>query len=104
MNTKYNPSDLMSKKFIPGWVDASLYTRGVSALHEIGGHVRLRFTKPKLSKADHNSIVEQFETSFRQFYRIGTYSKKRHVRKANRKGLNVKLGDPKYLEGSAQPH
>ena len=80
------------------YVKAPIYMRGVSALHEIGGHARLRFTNPKLSQVEHEELVERFETSFRQFYQIGTLTK----REAKREGIQE--GSPKYLGGKADIH
>src|SRR5690554_2868333 len=80
------------------YVKAPIYMRGVSALHEIGGHARLRFTNPELSQIEHEELVERFETSFRQFYQIGTLTK----REAKREG--VQEGSPKYLGGKADIH
>lgn len=104
LNRNYDPQDLHSKQYIPGSVNAKNYTKGVAALHEIGGHVNLRFTQPALSKAQHDLNVEDFETSFRQIYQIGTYTKKRQVKRAMKNGLNAKIGDPRYLRGTAEKH
>jgi len=89
---------------IPGYVNTSLLYRGVASIHEIGGHAYLRLTQPTLTQPNHNTLVESFETTFRQFYQIGTYDSKRDVKRANKSGLGVKLGDPKFLGGSADKH
>lgn len=103
-NPKYNPLDINSEEFVPGFINSPNYTRGVSSLHEIGGHVRLRFFSPQLSQTSHLELTEQFETNFRQFYRIGTYETKGQVRKANKGGLRIVIGDPKFLGGEAERH
>lgn len=104
-NPKFNPlrPDGQPEQ-IPGFVNTALYYRGVASVHEVGGHAYLRLTQPKLTQTDHNRLVESFETNFRQFYQIGTYDRKRDVKRANKAGLNVKLGDPRYLGGSADTH
>jgi hypothetical protein len=103
-NPKYNPYNIYSEQYIAGWVNAGSYSRGLNTLHEIGGHAYLRFEKPNITQAEHNQIVENFETSIRQIYQIGVYETKKEVRKANKKGLNVKIGDPIYLKGAGQKH
>ncbi|MFN9109828.1 MAG: hypothetical protein ACK5XN_07135 [Bacteroidota bacterium] len=89
---------------IPGYVNTALYFRGVASVHEVGGHAYLRLTQPKLTQTEHNERVERFETNFRQFYQIGTYDRERDVKRANKEGLKVKLGDPRYLGGTADAH
>lgn len=103
-NPNYNPQNLASQQYIPGLVNAPNHTRGVAAIHEIGGHANLRITQPSLNQAQHDLNVENFETSFRQVYQTGTYTKKRQVKRANKNGLNVKLGDSIYLRGKAKKH
>lgn len=104
LNPSYNPKNLASQQYIPGLVNAPNYTRGVAAIHKIGGHTNLRITQPSLNQAQHDLNVENFETSFRQVYQTGTYTKKRQVGRANKRGLNVKIGDPIYLRGKAKKH
>ncbi len=104
-NPKFNPlrpDDEPAE--IPGYVPTAVFYRGVASLHEIGGHAYLRLTQPMLINSDHNKLVEDFETNFRQFFQIGTYDKKREIKRANRNGLKVKLGNPKYLGGKADKH
>jgi hypothetical protein len=106
INPNYDREDPTSDKLIDGWVDDMLM-RGVAALHEVGGHSRLRFTSPQLTQANHDLLVEQFETSFRQFYQIGYYSSRRQIKRDGKRGVNVKnvkKGDKRFLGGVAQKH
>ncbi len=104
-NPKYNPlrPDGQTEE-IPGYVNTSLIFRGVSVIHEVGGHSYLKLTLPTLTQPTHNTLVESFETTFRQFYQIGIYDSKRDVKRANKNGLGVNLGDPKFLGGTADKH
>ncbi len=104
-NPAYNPfKEDGTPATILGFININTYYRGVASLHEIGGHAYLRLTQPKLEQANHNTLVENFETNFRQFYKIGTYTTKREVKRARKKGLDVQIGSPKYLGGSADKH
>lgn len=44
------------------------YYRGLTGIHEIGGHAYLRIYKPLLSQGKHNEEVEKFEDIIRKFY------------------------------------
>jgi hypothetical protein len=104
-NPKFNPMRPNGQpEEIPGYVNTSLLYRGVASIHEIGVHAYLRLTQPLLTQPNHNTLVESFETTFRQFYQIGAYDSKRDVKRANKSGLGVKLGDTKFLGGSASKH
>jgi RHS repeat-associated protein len=83
----------------PGWKNLPKTMRGVGALHELGSHVRLYINKPKLSKSKHNDIVEQYETNFRQFYRVGTVGALEALFNSNKE-----RGNPKYMGGEAKEH
>ena len=99
-NPNYGPNAPHEKPMVPGWVPAPGYDRGRNAVHEVGGHVYYRFTKPKLSQSDHDDVVEQFENNFRQIYKIGTYS----GWKAFWSFGKHKKGDPIYMGGEAAEH
>jgi len=98
-NPKYNPNDIYSKSEIPGWVNSPFHTRGVSALHEIGGHSFLRMYLPQLDNPTHLKMTEDFETQVRQFYRLKGSVSYKEFKKANKKGVS-----PWFLEGAAEKH
>jgi hypothetical protein len=104
-NPSYNPFKPDDKpEKVPGPVPAPLYMRGLAAIHELGGHAYLDIFMPKTNRNDLNKMVEDFETNVRKVFQIGVYDNKRDVKSANKHGLNVKLGDPKFLGGSADKH
>jgi hypothetical protein len=50
---------------------AEKYERGITSIHEIGGHARLFLTSPELTVNNHNKLVEDFETSVRSIFKTG---------------------------------
>ncbi|MBP9189615.1 MAG: hypothetical protein KBF51_08745 [Chitinophagales bacterium] len=103
-NPNYNSFNIYSERYINGLVAAPSYLRGLNTLHEIGGHAYYRFTQPQIISVKHADIVEAFETVARQVYQIGTYETKKEVKRAKKAGLDVQIGDPKYLGGKAEKH
>lgn len=82
-----------------GYADAPFSTRGIASLHEIGGHSYLRLYLPKLEQSTHNKLTEDFETRFRQIYRINDQVNFRQFKRASKRGRS-----PWFKGGEALPH
>ena len=60
-----------------------------------------------MEKSVENKIIEDFETNFRQFFKIGNFDTNKKVKKYNKKHKDktpVKLGDPEFLNGQSVEH